>query len=141
MKKEKEYIGILDADYDEPDGDTFRGLVLTFGDHILNFETGDPIVDWYNYKKFVYTGEASKRGIFTVRHLSSCDHWFMDTETYREHYLKVIDEDTLDFMTSEEIDKLTFKEMDEVMKCVAHKDMKTFQEVKDYCKQKNDKKL
>lgn len=103
----------------------------TDGDNTKNFNTGDPLVDWYDYKKFVYNGDAAKEGIFSIGHSSSVDHWFMDSDEYIEKYLNET-ETGFEFINREDVNNLSFDQMDNSIKCVVSKDMKSFEELKQY---------
>jgi len=134
MRKEKR--GFLTVDYNESKQATFKGLNIsvTGSKKVIKFNTGDPIIDWYDYYKWIYGGEASKQGFYSIGGSSNVDHWFMDGNKYIEKYLKQIDENTFDFYTTDELMKMPFHKMDECMRCVITKKMKTFQDLKDYYK-------
>lgn len=131
INEEMSYRGFLDIDYDDGDADTFRGIILTYGPHTKNFNTGDPLIDWYDYKKFIYNGDAAKEGIFSIGHSSSVDHWFMDTDEYIEKYLKET-ETGFEFISKEDIMLMSFSDMDHAIKCVISKDMNSFEDLKNY---------
>jgi hypothetical protein len=116
-------------DYEEG-ADSFNAIILTLGRKEIRFDTGDPLIDWFQFYRFLYSGQA-KDATEGIGGSSSIDHWFMDTDTYRERYLKEMD-DRYEFMTHKEIMELPLHEMSACVKCVAHKDMKSFQEVRDY---------
>ena len=137
----KEFIGFLTVDYDDGHQNTFKGLevILTPSDEEIHFNTGDPLVDWYDYYKFVYSGEASEKGIWRIGASSSIDHWFMDGNEYIEKYLKIKEtkkDVKVSFYTSKELDKVSFDGLNHIPKCVINKKMKTFQELKKYVKSK-----
>jgi hypothetical protein len=111
---------------------SFESIKVSYGDKVKLFATGDPLIDWYDYFKFVYQGDAKKEGIISIVCSSSYDHWFMDSEDYIEKYLKLIDEEYYDFFTSGELNSMSIDEIRKYMKCVIHKDMKNFKELKDY---------
>lgn len=131
INEEVTYRGFMSVDYDDGDASSFRGLILQYGDNTKNFNTGDPLLDWYDYKKFVYNGDAAKKGIFSIGHSSSVYHWFMDTDEYIEKYLKET-ETGFEFINREDVNKLSFDQMDHSIKCVVSKDMKSFEELKQY---------
>lgn len=131
INEEVTYRGFMSVDYDDGDANSFRGITLEYGDHVKNFNTGDPLIDWYDYKKFIYNGDAAKEGIFSIGHSSSVDHWFMDTDEYIEKYLKETDSG-FEFIDREDTHKMSFHQMDHAIKCVVSKDMKSFEELKQY---------
>ena len=116
---------------------SFESIKVSYGDKVKLFDNGDPLIDWYNYCMFIYQGEAKKEGIFSIICSSSYDHWFMDTDDYVEKYLKFIDNEYYDFYTNEELNNMSIDEISRHMKCVAHKDMKTFKDLQDYYKLNN----
>lgn len=144
MKRNK--TGWLTVDYDDSNQETFKGLKLSIMDfatseeiEVLHFNTGDPIVDWFNYHKFLYGGEAYEKGLFTIGGSSNVDHWFIDGDKYIEKHLKVLDNgDRVEFMTQDEIDNLSLDELNATYKSVITQDIKSFQELKDYVKAKTD---
>ena len=111
---------------------SFESIKVSYGDKVKLFDTGDPLIDWYNYCKFIYNGEAKEEGIISIICSSSYDHWFMDSEDYVEKYLKFVDNECYVFYTKDELNNMPIDEIRKHMKCVVHKDMKTFQELKDY---------
>lgn len=128
-------MAFLTLKYKEGVSGTFEKLVLTQDKLTKEFNTGDPIVDWFDYYRFLYNGEAYQLGIPYINHSSSVDHWFMDEETYVEKYLKEVGE-TLEFVTDEELNLMSLSNIDKLYRCVAHKDMKSFSEVREYVKSK-----
>jgi len=127
--------GFLTIDYDDSDASTYKSITIMCGDKKeIKFNTGNPLIDWYDYCKFIFDGFVQNEGIFSIAHSSSIDHWFMDTDEYLEKYLKLQDDGTYDFMTNDEINSLPMLDLYTYKKCVIHKDMKTFQELKDYYK-------
>lgn len=124
--------GFLDVDYDDGEGHTFRGLHLRVGEETKHFNTGDPVVDFYDYYKFMYSGQAEDEGIFRVSHSSSVDHWFMDTDEYEQRQMTLIGDKLV--ILSEHV----YVEGDDILTVVIHKDMKTFEEVKEYVNSKRE---
>jgi hypothetical protein len=127
----KECLAFMTVKYE--DGlPTFDAIEVSYDDKVKRFDTGDPLIDWYDYCKFVYQGEAKEEGIVSIGCSSSYDHWFMDSEDYVEKYLKLIDDEYYDFYTSEELDSMSISEIRKHMKCVIRNDMKSFKELTDY---------
>lgn len=126
--------GYYSINYDDGT-DSFTSIELSCGKKKKFFDHPDPVIAWFEFKKFIYEGRAKhEMGIDMLVGSSSTDHWFMDTNTYKERYLKEAGDNSYEFMTWEEIMNLTISEMNECIKVVAHKDMQSFQEVRDYYK-------
>lgn len=132
------YIAFATVEYDEDKPENFKGIKITYGDKVKIFNTGDPLIDWFNYSKFLYLGEAIKEEIFSIRWSSSADHWFMDTDEYLEKYLKE-NGDEYEFMTEDDLKFMSFQDMDRALKCVIHKEMKSFEELREYYKKHKNK--
>ena len=133
MEANKNYLGFMLVDYEDGDASTFKGLKLSFGNgDVMLFNSGDPLIDWYDYCKYIYGGGAIEDGVISIAHSSNVDHWFMDTDEYVEKYLKLIDDEHYDFMTKSDLNKLSLSEMKTKLKCIVRKDMKSFQELKNY---------
>lgn len=133
--KNKNYVAFMSIDYEDGDASTFNGIEISYGSKNKNFNSGDPLIDWYDYCKFIYEGSALDDGIGSIAHSSSVDHWFMDTDEYVEKFLKFVEEKHhYEFMTKDELSKLTLSDMKGKLRCVIHKDMKSFQELKNYYK-------
>lgn len=129
--------GFLTVDYNDSNGDTFKGLKLniTFDKKTETkvFNSGDPIIDWFDYFKFLYNGEAYNMGIEHISHSSNVDHWFMDTDKYFERYF---DPENLEkeFPSQDVVCNYLNDITKTHCRIVATKDMKNFQEVKEYYK-------
>jgi hypothetical protein len=119
------------VDYEEGT-DSFEAIRVEFDDETILFNTGDPVIDWFQFGRFKYSGGAAQLGIQSMGGSSSIDHWFMDNRNYVEQYLKEVEEGKFEFMTTKDISELSISEMDDCVKCVARRDMKSFQEVRDY---------
>lgn len=134
MTTTKKYNGFLTVDYEDGDASTYKGLKLSLcDDNIKLFNTGDPLIDWYDYCKYVYNGDSIKDGVEYISYSSNVDHWFMDTNKYVEKYLKYIEEeDKYVFMTEYDLNNLSISDIYSKLKCVIRKDMKSFQDLKDY---------
>lgn len=132
----KEKRGFLTVDYDDCKQSTFKGLKINVSGSkkVIKFNTGDPIIDWYDYYKFIYGGEAYKQGFYSIGQSSNVDHWFMDGKKYIEKCLKQINEDSYEFYTDDEVMQMSFSSLNKCLKCVVTKKMKTFQDLKDYYK-------
>lgn len=132
--KMKNHVAFMTINYDDSDASTYKAIEISYGSKVKYFRTGDPLIDWYDYCKFIYEGGAIEDGIGSIACSSSIDHWFMDSDEFIEKYLKLVDDTHYEFMTSEDLDILSLSELNRKLKCVIHKDMKTFQELKDYYK-------
>lgn len=133
-KTNKTLNGFFTVDYEDGNGESYNGLIITYGDKEKRFYTGDPLIDWYDYCKFMYNGESLQELISVTICSSSVDHWFMDTKDYLEKYLKRNELGEYDFMTTDELYKLSINDIGKHMKCVIHKDMKSFQDLINYYK-------
>lgn len=123
--------------YEDGDANSYKGLELTYGDKVKLFNSGDPLIDWYDYCKFIYNGDAIKENIVSIGCSSSVDHWFMDTDEYVEKYLKYDEElGKYVFYTDDELNNMSFSELKSNQRCIISKDMKTFDELKEYYNKK-----
>jgi len=130
----KNHIAFMTVNYDDGDASTYKCLEISYGSRVKLFATGNPLIDWYDYCKFIYDGEAGDEGIGSIGHSSSVDHWFMDSKLYTEKYLKLVDNDHYEFYSNDELDGMSLRQIQGKKMCVIKKDMKTFQELKDYYK-------
>ena len=138
MTQSKNYLGFLKINYEDGDASTYNGIELLLGDDgVKKFSSGDPLIDWYEYCKYIYNGSAIEDNITSIIHSSSVDHWFMDTDEYIEKYIEY-DENTgkYDFITTDTMNILSLDELRTKLRCVVAKDMKTFQDLKDYYEKK-----
>lgn len=127
--------GFLTVNYDDGDSSSYKSIELSFGDgEVRLFDSGDPLIDWYDYFKYIYNGDAVDDDIVMISHSSSVDHWFMDTDDYLERYILINENNTYEFIDYEDTNKLSIPELQKMTRCVVHKDMKSFQELKDYYK-------
>jgi len=126
--------GFLTVDYDDSLQSSYVALILYYGDKKeMRFDTGNPLIDWYDFCKIVFDGEESEKyNMSGVGYSSSVDHWFMDGNEYIEKYLKLNDNDEYDFILTEELNNLSLSELNSLKRCVIQKDMKSFQELKKY---------
>jgi hypothetical protein len=130
-------IAFFTVDYEDGDANSYKGLELTYGDKVKLFNSGDPLIDWYDYCKFIYGGGAEKENIVAIGCSSSIDGWFMDTDEYIEKYIKYDEESgKYIFFTNDELDNMSFSELKSNQHCVISKDMTTFDELKEYYKNK-----
>lgn len=128
--------GFLSVDYTEGDQSTYKRLVLEdlSTKAVTYFDTGDPVVDFYDYYKFLYSGDAKQEGYYIINHLSSVDHFFMDGGDVVERYFWVDDRDVAIVVPYEEIVKM---QIDELYTCVMYDWMSTdFKDLNEYVKQK-----
>lgn len=126
--------GFLTVDYDDSNQSSYVALILYYGDKKeMRFDTGDPLIDWYDYCKFIFDGEASEKyGMSGVSCSSSVDHWFMDGDEYVEKYLKLDDNDEYEFYSVEDLKNFSLSDLFKYKKCVASKYMTSFQDLKTY---------
>ena len=112
--------------------DNDKGLQLQVENRkkTIKFDTGDPIVDWYSYMKYI----ANSEDVDVVNNSSTIDHWLDDKDDYFFMYLEG------DFESIPQGDKRwDTMDMDEIMnlmRFVAKKPMTTFAEIKEHCKGK-----
>lgn len=129
----------LTANYLEPKADTtFKGLELYVKgekEKRHKFNTGDPIVDFYNYKKWMAIN-AEKEGIFVITHSSSIDHFYMDSKKYVERVV-VFNKDYSDgeLLHWQDAQKRGL-DIDKLITCCVTSKMKTWKELKEYVKSK-----
>lgn len=129
-------IGFLTVDYEDGDASTYKGLNINFNEGKITFDSGDPLIDWYDYCSYVYNGEALKDGISSIAYSSNVDHWFMDSDEYVEKRLKYNKIDKkYDFVSRDELFNMSISDSNKLLKCVVKNNMKSFQELKDYYKQ------
>lgn len=118
----------LSIDYDEGKQDTYRKITLEINEETFSFDTGDPIVDWWNYYTFI--AEHAKE-ISIIISSSTVDHWYMDGNEYYEMFIDTETKQACDmlnvFQMSEEVTK-------KYLKFIAKKSMKTFDDLKQYIK-------
>lgn len=131
----------LTANYIEPLADkTFKGLNLSVRENgnvikELKFNTGDPIVDFFDYKSWIMNN-CEKEGIVVVTSSSSIDHFYMDSKKYHERVVIF----NKDFTDGQIVDwRLAEKkghDIDKLVTCCVTDNMKTWQELKQYVKSK-----
>ena len=126
--------GFLTVDYDDSLQSSYVALILYYGDKKeIRFDTGNPLIDWYDFCKFIFDGEGFKKyNISDIGYSSSVDHWFMDGDEYLEKYLKLNENDEYEFIPTEELNNLSLSELQSHKRCVIQKDMKSFQDLKKY---------
>ena len=81
------------VDYDDGVGSTFRGIEVSYNENGVEmtkrFNTGDPIIDYYDYQKWLH--EAPKEfwsENWRIGGSSSWDHFLMDNKTIQESYFE-----------------------------------------------------
>ena len=121
----------LTVDYDEVNASSYKGLILSLDNgQKIQFNTGDPLIDWYDFGRFMYGGKAHELGIESCGCSSNVDHWFMDGDQFVEKYF---DPETHDFIPAETLDRTPMHEWNEKwIKCVIRKDMINFKQLKEY---------
>lgn len=125
-------MGYYTVDYNDGSGDGFRGIVLGHDGKEKRFNTGDPLIDWYDFYKYVYSGlPKTELGTGFLTGSSSVDHYFMDQDEYIQKYMK-FEDDKFHFI--ENFDDMSLGEIDECIKGVIRKDMTSWEEVRDYYK-------
>lgn len=133
--KKTDLTGILNIEYEDGIKSSYKYMEVVTENGNVFFNTGDPLIDWYDYSKFIYNGGATEHGIGKMGYSSSVSHWFIDDNDYLYKYLKYNEDDKIyDFYTDAEIFVTTFGEMKKMIKCTIHKDMKCFQDLIDYYK-------
>jgi len=126
--------GFLTVDYDDSLQSSYVALILYYGDKKeMRFDTGNPLIDWYDFCKIVFDGEEKEKyNISSVSFSSSVDHWFMDGDEYLEKYLKLNENNEYEFIPNNEFSDFSLSELQSYKRCVIHKDMKSFEELKKY---------
>lgn len=135
--------GFFSARYDEPKADTtFKMFQLTIRNHsskgkekIIRFNTGDPIVDYWNYFKWM-AENMEKEKVIHCSHSSSVDHFFMDSKKYHQKVV-VFNKEYTDgeIMWWYEAEKKGIHDDDLVKVCVTD-EFKTWSQLKEYIKSK-----
>lgn len=122
----------IDVDYEDGEQETFKAVKLHIGKEVLKYDTGDPLIDWYNVCKDLFSNDEfrEKYDIDRIIVSSSFYHWFMDGNKYVEKYLKYENE-KWEFVTDDEMKSPEFDESKHAF-CVATSDMKSFEELKEY---------
>lgn len=124
-------FGFLDVIYEDGVSSSFKCLELTYDDNVKLFNNGNPLIDWYEYCKFIYDKDNN---IYGVSESSSVGHWLSDEDgNYIEKYIKYNGVEYI-FITDEEIYNMSISELGKHMSCIISKDMKSFQDLKDYYK-------
>lgn len=105
------------------ENEVYAGIKLDVdGGSSIKFNTGDPVIDYLDLKMFhILIG-----GYITF--LSSYDHFFFDHDDYYERYVNLKDPEQK-FYTTDEVLAIDFNGG---FKVIAHKDHKTFMEVKEH---------
>jgi hypothetical protein len=122
--------GFLNTDYDM-EADIFHQFRLSIDydgereSEIIKFDSGDPVVDYIDFL-FWYD---SQDDVFMVGYSSDWDHFFMDTEKWRQIY---VDHEQDGSPVIKNFNNLSLMNLDKLSKYVVNKDISTFQELKDY---------
>lgn len=131
-----EKIGFLTVNYDEPNADSsFRGLTLEIGNEKIEFNSKDPIVDFFEYNKWLANNSDK---VFMVTYSSSIDHFYMDSEKYYEKYVvfnkNYSEGNILSYKKLQEL-RLSHK-TDELIKVCVDDSISTWSELKNYVNSK-----
>ena len=123
--------GWFKVDYDDGNQETYKAFVLEVGRKKIRFATGDPIIDWIDYLKYI--GDNSDK-IFSVGHSSGIDHWFMDGEKWTSIYCDHSDEKNIKSYSRTQIntDPLLLHKSDDFQEYVVTPKIKTFGQLKKY---------
>lgn len=130
MRDQRKRSGFLTVDYDEMDGASYKGLEFHVGENVHRFDTGNPVVDFYDY--MIKLGDVD---VEYVNHSSSVDHYLSDGAVCEgkevvELYLHA---DTLKPVKKLDIETL----MDHgYLRIWSLKGMKTIEDVKKYVQEK-----
>lgn len=122
----KRHRAFLTVNYKEGDPSTFTGLTLKYNDKKKVFKTGDPLIDFYNYHKFLHMGKANEEGIAYVIQSSSVITFFMESDDYALRKMALIVDKFV--ILSEAV------EGDDIYDIVIHKDMNSVEELMSYVK-------
>ncbi len=121
-KKSRIMHWFLNVEYEDGGkSDTYTGLRLRKGDEIKMFDSGDPIVDYMDFRQQMFDQH--------ILCSSSWDHFFMDQKKYVERYLKEV-EGGFEFMSPEEVRNISWSRMDETPTIIATSRMKSLKAVK-----------
>ena len=126
--------GFLNTDYDM-ENDTFHQFRLSIdylddGDQnnqreIIKFDSGDPVIDYIDFMFWM----ADQDDVFMVSYSSDWDHFFMDTNKWRQIY---VDHTNDENKVVTNFDNISIPDIDKLSKYVVNKDIKTFGELKEY---------
>lgn len=127
--------------YDEISQDSYESIRLSsiVGLDIteIKFSTGDPIVDYYDFCRFSYRTEGFLENNY-VSWSSMLDHFLHDGDKYQMKYFRG-DDEKFEFLSNSDMDKLSIRQIDELLNCICLEDHKNFNEVKEYInKQRNE---
>jgi len=104
----------------------YNKIKVVIGEIITIYENKDrdPLLDFFLFHKWLYT-KAHNENINFIPCSSSYDHFFFDNPQYVEKYI------------NEDIDgQWKFVNYQTDVKVVSHKDFKTFEELRKYCKER-----
>lgn len=130
--------GFLSVVYTEGDQSTYKRLVLEDmeNNRAMEFCTGDPVVDFYDYYKYLYSGGAKSDGYYIINHSSLIDHFFMDGTEVVERYFYVDDDDMAVMVPNEEVIDMPMSKVDNLHRCVMYDWMVDFSDLNEYVKNK-----
>lgn len=122
--------GFATIDYDDGKGSTYRGIELHIGKKIVRFDTGDPVVDFYDYIHGILDHKLEH-----VSCSSSFDHWFMDGAKCGKKKVVVLYFDSETHERVEKFDMIKFMRH-EYIRIWALNGMKSMDDIKSYIKEK-----
>lgn len=112
--------GIVSVDYDDKNQSSYKSFDLKIGKKTVKFNTGDPVVDWVDYRRYI-----DKHHLFIIRS-SSTDHFYMDGNDYYELYYDPKQECTV---TSETLLRKGMDYFDEIVGFVAKRGMNSLKDI------------
>lgn len=140
--KKRRHRGWLDIDYNDSDQSTYHGMVLENMDtkEKIRFDTGDFIIDYLMYKLYIESSLTST--LRSISHSSGVDHFFMDGDRYKEHYIEFNEtgEDAR-ILKSDELNSMPMNDWNKYPSYAFLKTMKTFKELRNYWKSWKDNNL
>jgi len=98
---------------------------LKIGKKTVKFNTGDPVVDWVDYRKYIDEHHLS------VNRSSTIDHWYMDGDEYYELCYDPKQECTV---TSETLEHKGMDYFNELVGFVSKTEMKSIKDIMNHYK-------
>lgn len=132
---------ILWVDYTQGDQSTYKRLMLEDTSDDSNtrlFDTGDAVVDWYNYYKYIYYGGSLRDGFWTIDHSPTVEQFFEDGDEIVQYYYDIDEDGNVKLIPYDEIITTSVTEWNMVYRCVMYGWMKEFDELKQYVKTRLD---
>lgn len=117
--------GFLSVDCDEGDQSSYRSFNLQVGKKTIKFDTGDPVVDWIDYRRYI-----DKHRLFIVRS-STIYNWYMDDNNYYELYHDPVQGCTV---SNETLLRRGMGYFEQILGFVAKKEMNSLKEILEYYK-------